>query len=98
MDLLNNEVLKDLGKNLKRHRINQNLSTKELAEKSGVHTNTINSFERGIANITINNLIQILRVLRLLDNLQRILPELPIISPIQLMELERKQKKKIRKK
>lgn len=95
--LLNKDILIDLGRKLKQHRINQNLSSKELAEKSGVSMRTISGFERGEKNISLVNLIELLRALKLLNNLQELLPELPAISPLKLIEIEKKQRKKIRK-
>lgn len=94
---LNQDILHNIGKKLKQHRLNQNLSSKELAAKSGVSLRTIAGFERGEKNISILNLIEILRVLKLLNNLVELLPELPFISPLELMEIENKKRKRVKK-
>ncbi len=94
---LNHEILKDLGKRLKQHRLNQNLTSGELALKSGVSIRTITGFERGEKNISILNFIEILRVLRLLNRLPDLLPELPAMSPLELIEIEKKKRKRVRK-
>lgn len=94
---LNQDILSDLGKKLKQHRLNQNLSSGELAKKSGVSVRTITGFERGEKNISLLNLIELLRVLRLVNNLSELLPELPTISPLELIEIEKKKRKRARK-
>lgn len=94
---LNQDILSDLGKKLKQHRLNQNLSSGELAKKSGVSVRTITGFERGEKNISLINLIELLRALRLVNNLSELLPELPTISPLELIEIEKKKRKRARK-
>jgi len=94
---LNQDILSDLGKKLKQHRLNQNLSSGELAKKSGVSVRTIAGFERGEKNISLVNLIELLRVLKLVDRLSELLPDLPKISPLELIEIEKKRRKRVRK-
>lgn len=91
---INRDILNDLGEKLKQQRLNQNLSAKELAQKSGVSQRTITGFERGEKNITLVNLIELLRALGLLHHLQDLIPELPKISPLELIELEKKKRKR----
>jgi len=95
--LLNKDILVDLGSKLKQHRLNQKLTAKELAEKAGVSSRTITGFERGEKNISLLNLIEILRALRLIDNLNELIPDLPKISPLEMIELEKKKRKRVRK-
>ena len=95
--LLNQDILSDLGNKLKQQRLNQNLSSGELAKKSGVSVRTITGFERGEKNISLLTLIELLRALRLISNLSEILPELPAISPLELIEIEKKKRKRARK-
>jgi transcriptional regulator with XRE-family HTH domain len=95
--LLNQDILSDLGNKLKQHRLNQNLSSGELAKKSGVSVRTITGFERGEKNISLLNLIELLRALQLINHLREILPELPTISPLELIEIEKKKRKRARK-
>ncbi|MBF0431094.1 MAG: helix-turn-helix transcriptional regulator [Fibrobacteria bacterium] len=94
---LNKNILKDLGNNLKQQRLNQNLSSGELARKSGVSIRTITGFERGEKNISLINFMELLRALGLINNLSGLIPELPTISPIELMKLEKKKRKRVRK-
>lgn len=44
---LNEDFLSDLDKKLRNHRLNQNLTSKELSKKSGISMRTIDGFERG---------------------------------------------------
>lgn len=94
---LNQDILSDLGKRLKQQRLNQNLSSAELANKSGVSIRTITGFERGEKNISLVNLIELLRALGLINNLSMLIPELPSVSPLELMEIEKKKRKRARK-
>jgi transcriptional regulator with XRE-family HTH domain len=72
------------------------LTQKEVAEKSGVSLITLRAFENGKAvNITMGNLLALLRVIEQLEGITEILPEIPI-SPYQLLKLQSKQKKRIR--
>ncbi len=95
--LLNQDILSELGKKLKQHRLNQNLSSKELAKKSGVSVRTITGFERGEKNISLLNLIELLRSLKLINNLDELIPELPTISPLEMIEIEKKKRKRAQK-
>jgi transcriptional regulator with XRE-family HTH domain len=72
------------------------LTQKEVAEKAGVSLITLRAFENGKAvNITMGNLLALLRVIEQLEGITEILPEIPI-SPYQLLKLQSKQKKRIR--
>ena len=96
--LLNEDILNDLGKRLRQNRINLKLTQSELAKKSGVSRRTISGLENGHYNISLNNLIDILRALQLINNLQDLLPVIPAISPIEMAKLESKRTQRIRKK
>lgn len=83
---------------IKQTRLNANISQSELAERSGLSTRSIRNLEQGSQNVSLNNLIEVLRVLGLVDNLQLLVPEIPVVSPIALMKLEKARKKRVRKK
>lgn len=95
--LINQDILVDLGKKLREHRLNQNLSSRELSQKSDVSVRTIIGFERGEKNISLKTLIEILRVLKLINNLNELIPQLPTISPIEMMKIEKTKRKRVRK-
>ncbi|MDP3945124.1 MAG: helix-turn-helix transcriptional regulator [Lutibacter sp.] len=92
--LLNEDILKELGKDLRQHRLNNNLTVKELSNKSGISERTIIGFELGKKNITLMSLVEMLRALRLLNNLDGLFPKIPAISPLELIELEKKKRKR----
>src|SRR6056300_385663 len=94
--LLNKDILFDLGKRLKQQRLNQNHTGKGLAERSGVSQRTITGFERGEKNISLINFIELLRTLKRVDNLEELVPEIPLVSPLEMMELEKKKRKRAR--
>lgn len=94
---LNQDILFDLGKKLKQHRLNHNFTSAQLAELSGVSVRTITGFERGEKNISLLNLIELLRALGLVDKLSELIPELPSISPLELIELEKNKRKRASK-
>ena len=73
--------------------MNQNLTAKGLAERSGVSQRTITGFERGEKNISLINFIELLRTLKLVANLEELIPENPLVSPLEMMELEKKKRK-----
>jgi transcriptional regulator with XRE-family HTH domain len=60
-----NKNLKDLfSNNVRKYRLEQNLSQEELAEIAGVHRTYIGSVERGERNITINVMEKICNALK----------------------------------
>ena len=94
--LSNAEIIRSLGAQYKNYRLRAELTQKEVAEKAGVSLITLRAFENGKAvNITMGNLLALLRVIEQLEGITEILPEIPI-SPYQLLKLQSKQKKRIR--
>ena len=78
-------------------RISQNLTQKELAERSGVSQTTISHFEQGVSrNLTLANFISLLRALGQAERLAEILPELPM-PPMALREIEKLIPKRVRR-
>lgn len=94
---LNQDILLDLGKKLRQHRLNNNFTSGKLAELSGVSVRTITGFERGEKNISLLNLIELLRALGLVDTLNELIPEIPSVSPLELIEIEKNKRKRASK-
>lgn len=56
-------MLRTLGENIKKERIEKELSQEQLAEKTGLHRTYISQLERGLRNPTITTLSKITKVL-----------------------------------
>jgi transcriptional regulator with XRE-family HTH domain len=87
-----------LAKRVKEYRLAARLSQKEMADKSGVGQATISHFEQGKSpNMTINNLISLLRVVGMEQRVVELLPELPM-HPLALREINKIIPKRVRRK
>lgn len=85
-------VLQEITSRVKQKRLNENLTQQALADKAGVHKNTITNFERG-KNTSLVSLIQILRAFNELEFLDHFMPE-PGVSPIELLKLKGKERER----
>lgn len=94
-ELSDRAILKTLGERIKAYRINNGMKQSEVAAESGVGLTTINKIENG-KPVSVLLLISVLRTLNLLENLSLLVPE-PKISPLRLLEIQKKQPKRVRK-
>lgn len=78
--LTDNMILKKIGENIKRMRLEHNISQKELSGSTGVAISSIAALEQG-ENVSLKTLIPLLRALNSLHILSDLLKE-PEISPI----------------
>ena len=69
----NNEILLDLGKQIRTARIERKMSQVDLSRHSGVSIHSISNIENG-RDFSVDNLISILRSLSLLENLNLLFP------------------------
>jgi len=83
-------ILREIGRRLKRKRLEKNSSQQKLAELAGLNRTTIGKIELG-ASFGVLTLIQILRALDALEELNSFLPD-PGISPLQLAKMKGKQR------
>lgn len=83
--LTNPQIEQELGKRLKEHRLDLNLSQEEVAARSGLSRRTITAIENGEGS-TLTTLIALLRALNALDTLENFLPD-PGISPIAMTSM-----------
>ena len=72
-------VLAELGRRLRRTRLERNLSQVELAEEAGVERKAVQRVEAG-ESVRSASLVRLLRVLGLIEALDRLVPE-PPVSP-----------------
>lgn len=73
----NKEIMMLLGERAKTYRQNLSMSQEQLAGESGISLSTIQKFESGKANISLNNLLTILRRLGQIENVDQLLLEQP---------------------
>lgn len=93
----NQDIIELLSRRIKEYRLAARISQKEMAEKSGISLATISHFEQGVSkNLTLNNLISILRVIGMEQRLNDLLPELPM-PPIALKQINKYIPKRVRR-
>ncbi len=85
-------ILREIGRRLKRKRLDQNLTQQSLAEIAGLNRSTISEAENGVS-VSTQTLIQILRGLHVLDQIDAFLPD-PGLSPLQLAKLKGKERQR----
>jgi transcriptional regulator with XRE-family HTH domain len=88
-------ILEEIGSFVKHHRLEANISQKQLAEDAGINRTTLNEFEKGRRSNTLT-LIQILRALDKL-NILNIFEIETRISPLKLAEIELSKKQRASK-
>ena len=88
-------ILQQIGEFIKYRRIDQNLTQEEVAEKAAISRSTLSLAERG-ENISLLNLLKILRVLDAFYVLEQFKTESKI-SPLQLARDDEKKRKRASK-
>jgi transcriptional regulator with XRE-family HTH domain len=91
-DKSDKEIQQELGRRLKRERLNQNITQASLASRINISRRTLVAAEHG-EGTTLETLIRILRGLDQLDQLDNFIP-IPQLSPLQLAKLKGKERKK----
>ena len=95
-NLLNDEqVVKRLGQEIKRMRLERNMSQAEVAERAGLDRTTVGKLEAGRA-ATLLTVVQVLRAMNKLDLLDPFHAE-PQPTPYMLVEAQEKYLRKQRK-
>lgn len=84
-------IAEELGERLKQARLNQNLTQAEVAEFVGVSRKLVMNAEKGKAQLEV--FVAILAALNLTSHLELFLPKQQI-SPIQLAQLQGKQRQR----
>lgn len=85
-----------IGAFVKQHRLEQNRTQDEVAEKAGISRSTLSLLEKG-ESVTVPTLIQVLRVLELLHIMDSFQVTTQI-SPIELAKLEQEKRVRARSK
>ena len=90
--LTNARIEIEVGERLKKLRLEYNITQNNLAKKTGLSRVSISKIERGMG-VNLSSLIEIMRGLRVLENIEYLIPEQEI-SPIEMIRLKNKTKKK----
>jgi transcriptional regulator with XRE-family HTH domain len=88
------EVLKEIGRRIKKTRIAMSVTQEEMAERTGLSKRTISNLETG-KDVSLSTLIDILRAENLLQNMDLITPD-EGIRPSQIVALG-KMRERVRK-
>jgi transcriptional regulator with XRE-family HTH domain len=84
-DWTDEAILDELGRRIRRTRLNSNTTQADLAAQAGISVDTLRNIEAG-EGMTLTSLIRVLRALDVLDHLDAVLPD-PGLSPMQLLAL-----------
>src|SRR5690606_21539534 len=93
--LTDSKIVEMLAGFIRHHRIEQNKTQMRLAKEAGLHRSPLAEFENG-KGINLTSFIQLLRALNLLYTLDQFQVQKQF-SPLQLAELEHKQRKRASK-
>jgi len=85
-------IVKEMGRRVKRTRLERNLTQKEIADLAGISRPTVSDLERGKL-FGILTLLQVLRALNALDAVDAFLPD-PGISPLQLAKMRGRERQR----
>jgi transcriptional regulator with XRE-family HTH domain len=88
-------VLSELGRRLERHRLERNLTQRELASEAGIGQATVQRAERG-ESVQLTSMIKLLRALELLAGLDFAIPESIDLPVAQLQREQRKRRRRAR--
>ena len=86
------EVIREIGRRLRKQRLRRNLTQQKLADRAGVSRTTISDMERG-EPFQVLTLIQALRALKALETVDAFLPD-PGISPLQLARMKGRERQR----
>ena len=93
--LSDHEIIRQLGRRIRKMRLRKNISQEVFAEMSGIDRATLGKFENG-SPVSLLTFIQILRTMKILENLDQVIPA-PEISPLQRVKLKGREPKRASK-
>ena len=82
-------LLQEVGRRIAFLRRSSRIKQEDLAEKAGISRYALSRLENGAGGIRLESFLSVLRSLNVLNRLSVVLPE-PTLTPIQLVELEKK--------
>ncbi len=84
--MVDEAILKELGRRLTSIRLAQNLSQQQLADRAGLGLRTVRRLEQGTTATQLSGLVRVCRALGLLDRLDQLMAE-PPPSPLAQLRL-----------
>ena len=90
-DLDDTALMKEVGRRIAFLRRSSSMKQEELSEKTGISRYALSRLENGAGGIRLESFLSVLRCLNALNRLSAVLPE-PMLTPIQLAEMEKKEK------
>ena len=97
IDDMNDEaLLQEVGRRIAFLRRASRIKQEELAERAGISRYALSRLENGAGGIRLESFLSVLRSLNVLNRLSVVLPE-PTLTPIQLVELEKKSEESLPK-
>ena len=89
------EIQQELGRRLRRYRLQQDLSQDHVAERSTISTRTLRNLEQG-QDVNLSTLLRVLQTLGRLDAVDAFLPP-PKVSPLEYLNAGSKERKRASK-
>lgn len=84
-------ILKEIGNRIKETRIAMSIKQRELAEMSGISYSTMQRIESG-GNVSIEQLLNVLRSLSLVENIDYLIPEQEIFPSMIVNNVKKKKR------
>ncbi len=91
--MVDDAVLKELGRRLTAIRLAQNLSQRQLAESAGLGLRTVRRLEQGTAATQLSGFVRVCRALGLMDRIDQIMAE-PPPSPLDQLRLNESKRRR----
>lgn len=91
--MVDEAVVKELGRRLMLIRLDQNLSQRQLAERAGLGLRTIQRLEQGEAATQLSGFVRVCRALGLMERLDQLMAE-PPRSPLDQLRLNARQRRR----
>ncbi len=85
-------ILHEIGRRLKRRRLERNWTQQKVAEMAGIARSTVSLMENG-APTSLLSLVQVLRAMNGLDELDAFLPD-PGLSPLELARMKGRERQR----
>ena len=97
IDDMNDEaLLQEVGRRIAFLRRSSRIKQEELAERAGISRYALSRLENGAGGIRLESFLSVLRSLNVLNRMSVVLPR-PTLTPIQLVELEKKSQEELPK-